>query len=91
MAQHIAEGLVRSGHQVTVITSFPSKMKGDIFPGFRRTMANTIIDPRGYHLCRVFTFFQKSPRYSADYWRISHLQSHQTLRQSFLAHLIWFT
>ena len=59
MAQHIAEGLVRSGHQVTVITSFPSKMKGDIFPGFRRTMANTIIDPRGYHLCRVFTFFSK--------------------------------
>ncbi|MCX6031746.1 MAG: glycosyltransferase family 4 protein [Chloroflexi bacterium] len=59
MAEHIAEGLVCAGHEVTVITSFPSKMKGELFPGFRRTLASMTRNPKGYRLCRVFTIFSK--------------------------------
>lgn len=59
MAEHIAEGLVRAGHEVTVITSFPSKMKGELFPGFRRALVHVKDNPKGYRICRVPTIFSK--------------------------------
>ena len=57
MAEHIAIGLSAQRHEVTVLTSFPSKMKGVLFPGYRRTLRQMASDPRGFRLCRVFTIF----------------------------------
>ena len=59
MAQHIAQGLVRSNHRVAVITSFPSKMKGELYPGYKRTLMNTSIHEDGFTLCRVFSFVSR--------------------------------
>jgi glycosyltransferase involved in cell wall biosynthesis len=59
MAQHIADGLTHAGHETTVITSFPSKMKGELFPGFKRIIAQLTQDGHGFRLCRVFTILSR--------------------------------
>jgi colanic acid biosynthesis glycosyl transferase WcaI len=57
MAEHIADGLVAAGHKVRVITSFPSKMQGRIFPGYRRKPWERSNHPKGYQVIRVYTIF----------------------------------
>lgn len=59
MAEHLASSLARLGHEVTVITSFPSKMKGEIYQGYSRKLYQLRIDSAGYSLLRVFSFFSK--------------------------------
>ncbi len=57
MADHIAAALRQRQVDTTVVTSFPSKMKGVIFPGFRRKLAEVTRPAAGFTLCRVFTIF----------------------------------
>ena len=57
MVDHLAQGLVNQKHDVTVITSFPSKMQGVLFPGYRKTVYQIEKSIYGFRLCRVFTFF----------------------------------
>lgn len=50
----IAEGLVERGHQVSVITAFPSRPAGEVYPGFRRSL---VAHERtgGYTVTRAFS------------------------------------
>lgn len=63
MSEHIAIGLAQKGHDVIVITSFPSKMKGELFPGYQKTLIpQSIEDSRGFRIYRVFTVFSKESK-----------------------------
>lgn len=62
MAEQIAEGLVAAGHQVRVVTSFPSKMQGKIFPGYKRKPWEWAQHPAGFKVLRVFSIFSAQSR-----------------------------
>jgi glycosyltransferase involved in cell wall biosynthesis len=62
MAENIAEGLVATGHNVQVITSFPSKMQGKIFPGYRRKLWERTQHSAGFGVLRVFSIFSAQSR-----------------------------
>lgn len=56
----IAEELTREGHEVVVITAFPSRPSGVQYPGYSRKLVNIKLSLDGYKTIRCFTFF--SPR-----------------------------
>jgi colanic acid biosynthesis glycosyl transferase WcaI len=56
----IAAQLSKEGHRVLVITSFPSRPLGTIFPGYRRRLFSSERVHEGVSILRCFSFF--SPR-----------------------------
>lgn len=52
----LAEELVNRGHDVTVITSFPSRPAGRVYYGYKRRLINREKDKRGFELLRCFSF-----------------------------------
>ncbi len=52
--QHLAEGLVQSGHQVTVITAFPSRPAGRLYNGYCHRF-RTVEHCGGYKVIRCFS------------------------------------
>jgi colanic acid biosynthesis glycosyl transferase WcaI len=63
----IAEELVRRGHDVTVLTSFPSKPAGRIYPGYRRRLCNRSQADTGFELIRCFSFFSTESRIASRF------------------------
>ncbi len=51
----LAAELVRRGHAVTVVTGWPSRPAGRLYPGFRRRLAARQTAPEGYRLVRCFS------------------------------------
>jgi colanic acid biosynthesis glycosyl transferase WcaI len=54
---HIAEEMTHRGHKVTVITAFPNRPAGKIFPGFRRRLFSRTKSESGFLLIRCFSTF----------------------------------
>ena len=52
----ITRKLVERGHQVTVITSFPSRPGGKLYPAYQRKFLERKPSPEGYLLVRCFSF-----------------------------------
>lgn len=52
----IAEELVRRGHEVTVITAFPSRPGGKLYPGYRHRLLERQKSVAGFELVRCFSF-----------------------------------
>ena len=58
----IARELIRKGHSVTVVTSFPSRPAGALYPGFRRRLYQRQNTPEGYEIIRCFSFLSAHSR-----------------------------
>ena len=58
----IARELIRKGHSVTVVTSFPSRPAGELYPGFRRRLYQRQNTPEGYEIIRCFSFLSAQSR-----------------------------
>lgn len=54
-SDQLTRGLVSRGHGLTVLTSFPSRPSGKLFPGFKRTLYSRQSHPAGYCLIRCFS------------------------------------
>jgi len=54
-ALSIARELTSHGHKVTVITSFPSRPAGKLYPGYRRSLYQKERDPLGFEIVRCFS------------------------------------
>jgi glycosyltransferase involved in cell wall biosynthesis len=61
---HIAQELVKRGHTVTVITSFPSKPAGKLYPGYSRRLLTREQAPEGFVLIRCFSFLSSKSNLS---------------------------
>lgn len=59
---HIAQELVVQGHDVEVITSFPSKPAGILYPKFKRRLYKKEITTDGFILRRCFSFLSTESR-----------------------------
>lgn len=53
----IAEGLTKEGHEVVIITSFPSRPSRLHYPNYSRKIYKIEISPDGYQIIRCFSFF----------------------------------
>jgi colanic acid biosynthesis glycosyl transferase WcaI len=51
----LARELSKRGHHVTVITSFPSRPAGKLYPGYRRQLYKKDISPEGFEIVRCFS------------------------------------
>ncbi len=60
-SEHLALGLVERGHDVTVITAFPNRPGGKIYPGYRRTWRTVETTEAGYKLIRTFATLSPNP------------------------------
>jgi glycosyltransferase involved in cell wall biosynthesis len=58
----IAQGLLERGHKVTVITSFPSKPSGKLYPGFSRRLFAGEQAQEGFELVRCFSTMSPKSR-----------------------------
>lgn len=52
----IARALVERGHEVAVITAFPSRPGGQLYPGYRRRLLERQKSVEGFDLVRCFSF-----------------------------------
>jgi len=59
---HIAQKLVTNGHAVTVLTSYPSKPAGKLYPGYSRRLIDRKRMPEGYELIRCFSTLSSRSR-----------------------------
>ena len=59
---HIAQKLVANGHTVTVLTSYPSKPAGKLYPGYSRRLIDRKRTPGGYELIRCFSTLSSRSR-----------------------------
>lgn len=50
----IAQALVQHGHKVTVVTGFPNRPAGKLFPGYARRLYQKKQDAQGFELVRCF-------------------------------------
>lgn len=55
-------------HLVTVISSFPSRPGGKLYPGFRRKLWSKAAVDAGYFLVRVFSFFSSESTLLSRFW-----------------------
>lgn len=55
----IAVELARRGSDVTVVTPFPSRPGGKLYPGFTRKLLLRTSDPRGFQIVRCFATLSK--------------------------------
>ena len=53
----VAEEMARRGHRVRVITAFPNRPAGILYPGFRRRLYQKQSDPAGFEIIRCFSLF----------------------------------
>jgi colanic acid biosynthesis glycosyl transferase WcaI len=61
-SEQLAVGLVNAGHHVTVITSFPSKPGGKLYPGYSQTFRRVEVTAKsGYRLIRTFSLISAKP------------------------------
>ena len=51
----VAAALVASEHEVTVITAFPSRPAGKLYPGYRQTLNRQERSAAGYNIVRCFS------------------------------------
>jgi glycosyltransferase involved in cell wall biosynthesis len=51
----VAAALVARGHNVTVVTAFPSRPAGQLFPGYRRSWRRWEASEAGYGIVRCFS------------------------------------
>lgn len=58
----VAEALVQRGHQVSVITAFPNRPAGKLYPGYSRRLYRRERTPQGLEITRCFSIL--SPRSS---------------------------
>ena len=56
IAKDIAHGLTEQNHKVNVICPFPSRPKGEIFDGYRRTIWKKDSSVNSFNLIRLFSF-----------------------------------
>lgn len=56
----LASQLVKQGNEVVVVTSFPSRPAGKIYPGFKRKLFKRTESPDGFQLIRCFSFFSST-------------------------------
>ena len=61
-SEQIAQELASQGHDVTVITTFPNRPAGKIYPGYSRRLIYRQYDGAGYRIVRCFSFFSKRSR-----------------------------
>jgi glycosyltransferase involved in cell wall biosynthesis len=54
-ALSIAKELASRGHKVTVVTSFPSRPAGKLYPGYRRRLYQKEREPSGFEIVRCFS------------------------------------
>ena len=66
----IAEALADANHTVTVVTSFPSRPAGKLFPGYRRRLVQRERAKPGLEIVRCFSTISPELRYSAGGSRI---------------------
>ncbi|MBN2345268.1 MAG: glycosyltransferase family 4 protein [Candidatus Aminicenantes bacterium] len=59
---HVAQGLAGRGHQVTVVTAFPSKPAGRGYPGFARRLIAREKNGNGFAVRRCFSTFSSRSR-----------------------------
>jgi glycosyltransferase involved in cell wall biosynthesis len=56
----VAEALLKQNHKVQVITAFPNRPKGEIYPGFHRHLYQKSIFSGQYSTVRCFSTFSKN-------------------------------
>ncbi len=61
MTQELAADLTAQGHDVTVLTGWPSYPKGELFPGYRRRL-RSVQRANGYRVIRVWHTLLKRKR-----------------------------
>lgn len=57
---HVAEAMAGRGHDVTVVTSFPSRPAGRIYPGYSRRACSRRVEPNGIELVRCFSLLSST-------------------------------
>jgi colanic acid biosynthesis glycosyl transferase WcaI len=55
----LAEALARAGHDVTVITAFPNRPEGRLYPGYRRRFTTRERSEAGFEIIRCFSVFSR--------------------------------
>ena len=55
----VAQALAKAGHDVTVITGFPNRPEGRIYPGYQRHFTKREHSEAGFEIIRCFTFFSR--------------------------------
>src|SRR5262252_506116 len=58
----IAEELIRRGQEATVLTVFPNRPTGKLYPGYKRRLVQREKAPEGFELIRCFSFFSSKSR-----------------------------
>ncbi|MDD5368671.1 MAG: glycosyltransferase family 4 protein [Anaerolineaceae bacterium] len=58
-SMQIVRELVVQGSEVTIITSFPNRPSGQLFPGYKRTLFASEHSTDGYFLLRCFSFLSR--------------------------------
>jgi len=61
--QDLAEGLLQSGHTVTVITAFPNRPEGRLYSGYSRRFRQVVRQSPEFTLVRVFSTLAPSPTF----------------------------
>lgn len=59
--QDLAEGLLQSGHKVTVITAFPNRPEGRLYAGYSRRFRRVERPSPGFTVVRVFSTLSPAP------------------------------
>lgn len=59
----IARALVQNGHQVTVITAYPSRPAGRIYEGYRRRLLEVKDHPEGFRIVRCGSSISRKPSF----------------------------
>jgi len=68
LAHDLAQELVSLGHEVSVFCPFPSRPKGRIYGGFRRSLYQRRTDIYGFSLIRVFSLFSNSSTFFSRFF-----------------------
>ena len=55
-SSELAHYLAAQGHEVSVVTAFPSRPRGRLYPGYRRRLFRNERTPAGFRLVRCFTW-----------------------------------
>jgi len=60
-SEQLAVELVNAGHDVTVITSFPNRPGGKLYPGYSKAFRRVEVTKSGYRLIRTFSLISAKP------------------------------
>jgi glycosyltransferase involved in cell wall biosynthesis len=67
-SSQLAEELVRRGNDVTVITPFPSRPAGKIYPNYKRELFKETIDRHGIKILRCFSTLSPHSRMTSRFF-----------------------